>query len=223
MNVSEAIASRISCRAFLPTPVAAATVYAILDAARQAPSGGNLQPGYVDVLSGAPLAAFKAEMTRRFQAHPQGEPPDYDIYPKALGEPYRSRRFRCGEDLYATLDIAREDRAGRLSQFARNLQFFGAPVGLFFSIGRQMGIAQWGDLGIYLQSVMLLAREHSLHSCAQEYWALWPRSVAELLPLPPERTLYCGMALGYMDEQAPVNRLRTERAPLEASARFSGF
>lgn len=196
---------------------------AILDAARRAPSGGNLQPWHVYVLSGAPLREFVDRMSERWLKNPLGEGSEYDIYPKDLAEPYRSRRYQCGEDLYATLGIPREDKRARLTQLARNFRFFDAPVGLFFAIDRQMGIDQWMDIGIVQQSIMLLAREHGLHSCPQESWAIWHKSVAECLQMPPQLMLCNGMALGYMDESAPVNRLRTQRAGLEEFATLMGF
>ena len=223
MNVTEALATRMSCRAFLPTPVPEATVRAILDAARQAPSGGNLQPWRVYALAGAPLAELVATVRARMPTHPRGEEPEYDIYPRELWEPYRSRRFKCGEDLYATLGVTREDKLARLLQFARNYEFFGAPVGLFFCLDRRLGPPQWSDVGMYMQSVMLLAREHGLDTCAQEAWSVWHRTVGDYLGLPPELMLFSGMALGYRDESAPINRLRTERAPLEDVASLRGF
>jgi nitroreductase len=223
VNVSDAIDSRMSCRAFLSTPVDATTVRAILDGARRSPSGGNLQPWWVYALTGAPLAEFLQTVRSRMAAGVHGDGSEYDIYPAGLGEPYRSRRFKCAEDLYATIGVPREDKAARLRHFARNLEFFGAPVALFFCIDRSMGTPQWSDVGMYMQSVMLLAREHGLHTCAQEAWSLWFRTVGEFLHLPPERMLFSGMALGYRDEAHPINRLRTDRAPLEEFASLRGF
>jgi nitroreductase len=223
VNVSDALATRMSCRAFLPTPVPEATVRAILDAAKQSPSGGNLQPWRVYALSGEPLQEFIALIRGKLPTHPRGDGSEYDIYPTALWEPYRSRRFKCGEDMYATLGVARDDKFGRLLQFARNFEFFGAPVGLFFCLDRRMGPPQWSDVGMYMQSVMLLAREHGLHTCAQEAWSVWYRTVAEFLQLPAELMLFSGMALGCRDEAAPINRLRTDRAPLEELAELRGF
>jgi nitroreductase len=145
------------------------------------------------------------------------------VYPPNLHDPYRSRRFKCGEDLYALLGIPREDKPARLANFARNYELFGAPVALFFSIDRRMGQDQWADVGMFMQNIMLLARERGLHTCAQEAWAIWHKSVAEFLQLPADQMLFCGMALGYMDEQAPANKLRTERAKLEEFATLRGF
>ena len=223
MNVSEALATRMSCRAFLPTPVPEATVRAILDGARQSPSGGNLQPWRVYALSGGSLEEFVALIRAKLPTSPRGDGSEYDIYPTALWEPYRSRRFKCGEDMYASVGVTRDDKFGRLLQFARNFEFFGAPVGLFFCLDRRMGPPQWSDVGMYMQSVMLLAREHGLHTCAQEAWSVWYRTVAEFLQLPAELMLFAGMALGYRDEAAPINRLRTDRAPLEEFAELRGF
>jgi nitroreductase len=223
VNVTEALASRMSCRAFLPDAVPAATLRSILDAARQAPSGGNLQPWRVYALTGAPLAELLAAVRAKMPTHPRGDGSEYDIYPTALWEPYRSRRFKCGEDLYATIGVARDDKFGRLLQFARNFEFFGAPVGMFFCLDRRMGPPQWSDVGMYMQSVMLLAREHGLHTCAQEAWSVWYRTAGEFLHLPPELLLFAGMALGYRDPAAPINGLRTERAPLEEFAELRGF
>jgi nitroreductase len=224
VNVSEAVESRISCRAFLDTPVPEATVRAILDAARRTPSGGNLQPWIVYALAGEPLAHLKAKVRARVAADPRGDGShEYDIYPPGLGEPYRTRRFKAGEDLYATIGIARENKLARLLQLAKNYEFFGAPVGLFFYLDRSLGPPQWSDVGMYMQTVMLLAREHGLHTCPQEIWSLVPTTVAECLQAPPQLILFSGMALGHMDTTHPVNRLRTERAPLEEFATFRGF
>jgi len=223
MRVSQAIASRITTRAFLDRPVTGEVVRQILEAAKRAPSGGNLQPWHVWVLAGEPLARFKALIKEKVAASPRGEGTEYHIYPPELKEPYKARRFKCGEDMYATINIPREDKFGRLMNFARNFEFFGAPIGLFFAIDRQMQEGQWADLGMFMQSIMLLAREHGLHTCPQEAWAIWHKTVGEFVSIPPELMLFCGMGLGYMDETHPINRLRTERAALDEFATFVGI
>lgn len=223
MKVSEALKTRITCRAFLDTPVPEATVRAILEEAKYAPSGGNLQPWHVYALAGARLEEFLALVAERQKTTPFGEGSEYPIYPKDLKDPYKARRFKCGEDMYATVNIERADKAGRLRQFANNFRAFGAPVLLLLAIDRQMGIDQWADLGMFAQSVMLAAREHGLHTAPQEAWAVWHKTVAEFVNMPPELMLFCGIGLGYMDETAPINALRTDRAPLEEWATLSGF
>lgn len=222
MSVSQAVERRTSIRAFRPDPVSGDVVRTILEQAARAPSGGNLQPWRVYALAGAELAKFKALAAERM-AQGLDEAPEYDVYPANLGEPYRTRRFQAGEDLYATLGVAREDREGRLRQFAKNADFFGAPVGLFFCLDRRVGPPQWSDMGMYMQTVMLLATERGLSTCAQEYWSRFPRTVGEFLKLPDELMLFSGMAMGYADERQPINTLRTRRDPFEAFGEMRGF
>jgi len=223
MNVRDAVASRFSCRAFLPTPVPLATVRAILGRAARAPSGGNLQPWRVHALAGAPLEALKARIRPLAPDNPRGEGAEYQIYPEPLKEPYRKRSRDVGAELYAAVGIARGDRPGRYRQYARNFELFGAPVGLFLSIDRTMGPPQWADLGIFLQTVMLLARDEDLHTCPMEAWTFWHQTVSACLGLPPELMLFCGLALGHADPDAPVNGWRSTREGVEGFADFSGF
>lgn len=220
MNVYDAIARRYSARAFTDRPVPLSSVKKILTAASRAPSGGNCQPWYVDVLTGEALQKLVSAVGKRLT---QPDETEYPVYPPKLGEPYRTRRFECGEALYAAINIPREDRMARLRQFAKNTQLFGAPVGLFFSIDRNMGPNQWAHLGMYMQSIMLLAPEEGLDTCPQEAWSAWHTTISQHLGLPPERMFYCGMALGFADSEHPINQWRTERAPLDEVARFHGF
>lgn len=222
-SVTQAISSRRSVRAFLPRAVDRAVVAELLELAARAPSGGNLQPWHVDVLTGAPLDALKAAVRTSLAARPAGEGLEFTIYPSPLPEPWRSRRFASGEALHSAIGIPREDKTARLAQFARNFDAFGAPVALFFSIGRLFDRPQWAHLGMFLQNLMLLAEERGLATCPQEAWAAVHSTVAEHLALPANRILYCGMALGYPDEEAAINRWRTDRAPLEDFATFRGF
>ena len=219
MNVSEAVQRRMSVRAFKPDTPPAAVVRAILEGAARAPSGGNLQPWQVHALAGEPLA----QLLHAVANAPLQEEPEYAVYPPDLWEPYRTRRFRNAEQLYASIGIPREDKAARLRQMAKNAEFFGAPVGIFLSVDRRMGPPQWADLGIYLQTVMLLATEQGLDTCAQEFWAFRSQPVARLLELPPERMLFAGIALGWRDESAPINQWRTERDPFDRWAEMRGF
>lgn len=222
MDVREAVISRRSVRGFLPKAVDAAIVRDVVETAARAASGGNLQPWHVDVVGGERLDALKALMRERMMAAPKGEPVEYDIYPKELPEPHKGYRYAVGEGLYGALGIPREDKMARMMWFARNFQFFGAPLALFCSVDKRMGPPQWSDLGMYMASVMLLLRGAGLDSCAQECWAIYPETIRGFIGIPPERMLFCGMAIGYSDESDPANALRTERAPLADWASFHG-
>jgi nitroreductase len=221
MDVTEAVARRMSVRAFKPDPVSADVVRELLEAAKRSPSGGNLQPWRVHAISGEPLQALIAKA--KTLAFTGAEAMEYDIYPKDLWAPLKGRRFQCGEDMYAILDIPREDKAGRLKWFARNVEFFGAPVGLFFTLDRRCGPPQWSDVGMFMQTFMLLAVERGLGTCAQEFWATLPKTVGEAIGLDADHMLFSGMSLGYPDEAKPINTLKTRREPFDAFADLIGF
>ena len=218
MSVSEAVASRRSVRAFTDEPVDRAVLEKVLETAQRSASGGNLQPWRVYVLGDEAMALLRAKVAQRLDGDgPPAPPVEYDIYPPSLWSPYRERRFANGEQLYAALEIPRDDKPARLGQFAKNWDFFGAPVGLMLYVDRGMGRPQWGDLGIWLQSVMLLLREAGLDSCPQEAWSAQHDLVAEVVRPPEELILWSGLAIGYADESAPVNGWRSDRAPLSES------
>ena len=218
MDVAEAVRRRMSVRAFKPDPVPGDLVRALLEAAALAPSGGNLQPWRVYALAGASLAEFKALVA----ASPM-EAPEYEVYPPNLWDPLRTRRYVCGEDLYASIGIGRDARPGRFRQLAKNTEFFGAPVGLFFCLDRKVGPPQWSDVGMYMQTFMLLAVEQGLATCAQEFWARYPKTVAKFIGLPDDHMLFSGMALGYADESQPINQWRTRRDPFDVWGELRGF
>jgi len=224
MNVREALAARISTRAYLDTAVSEAQVRELLTLAARAPSGGNLQPWQVNVVTGAARQRV-IDAVKAIQAeHPFGEPElEYQIYPKPIIDPWRARRFACGEAVYAAMDIPREDKMARLGHVARNFEFFGAPVGLFVSIHKDMQPGQWSDLGMFIQSFLLAATEAGLGSCAQEAWSIYPKTVKTAAGIPDDFTLFCGIALGHADPDAPVNKTRTERADVDEFASFAGF
>lgn len=219
MNVTEALKARISVRAFKPDPLPAAVVREILDVARYAPSGGNLQPWKVIAVAGAERDAVVALA----KANLPGEEGDRPVYPANLWEPYRSRRFKVGEDMYALLGIPRDNKPARLMHLAQNFEFFGAPVGLFFIIDRRMGHGQWAHLGMFMQSVALAALERGVQSCMQEAWARMRAPLHAHFRLDQNDMVYCGMALGHADMSKPVNSLRSDRAPLDDIAEFRGF
>ena len=216
MRVSEAVAERKSIRAFLDTPVDHQVLADLLTKAARAPSGGNVQPWRVYVVNGPAMARF-----RDFRDTVKTvETPAYEIYPQGLTEPYRSSRFKVGEDMYKLLGIPREDLSARIRRLMENYNFFGAPAAIFCFIDKQMGPPQWSDLGMFLQTFMLLATEAGLDTCAQEAWAARPNSVAEFVGAPPEQLLFCGVAIGYKDPAAAVNTLISDREPLANFATF---
>jgi nitroreductase len=224
MDVRDAVATRYSCRAFLPTPIPEQTVRDIVALAARAPSAGNMQPWRVYALAGARVEALKAQLAPRMATElPRGEGTDYTIYPAPLDEPYKSRRFTVGELLYKTIGIPREDKAGRYRQYARNYVFFGAPVALFFAREKSHGPAQWADIGGYLQTVALVARGYGLHTCPQQAWVSFHKTVRSFLDLPDNLMIYSGMALGHEDPDAAINRWRSPRESVDTFATFSGF
>ena len=223
MLVSEAVATRRSVRGFLPDAVDSAIIRRVLERASRAPSGGNIQPWHIDIVAGERLDELKTLMLTKVQEQPGGEGTEYDIYPKILTEPYTAYRFQVGEDLYGALGIPRESKRERMMWFARNFQFFGAPVALFCSVAKTMGPPQWSDLGMYLQTVMLLLREEGLDSCPQECWAIYPQTIRAFIGIPDERMLFTGMAIGFKDKADPANTLEARRAPLADFASFHGL
>jgi len=224
MDVLEAVSSRYSCRAFLPTPIPEQTVRDIVERAARAPSAGNMQPWRVYAIAGKRVEDLKAALAPRMETElPTGEGTDYTIYPEPLTEPYRERRFTVGELLYRSIKVSREDKSARYRQYARNYQFFGAPVALFFAREKAHGPAQWADIGGFLQTVALLARGYGLHTCPQQAWVSFHRTVRAFLRLPDNLMIYSGMALGYEDRAAPINSWRSPRAVMDAFASFEGF
>lgn len=219
MKVTDAVKRRMSARAFRPDPVDGETVRDLLEAAARSPSGGNVQPWNVHAVTGEPLA----ELLAMVREHGPDAAPGYQIYPENLWEPHRSRRYQIGEAMYNTLGIAREDKKGRLTQLARNAELFGAPVGIFVFVDRRMGSPQWSDLGMYLQTLMLLAVERGLDTCAQEYWAMYSQKIERFFNTPEEQMLFCAVALGKRDESAPINTLSAPRAPFDEWASLRGF
>lgn len=222
-SVSHAIQTRRSVRAFLPDPVPESTVREILEIASRSASGGNLQPWKVSVLAGAARDALVDAVADRMKETPFGEGPEYDIYPPDLEQPYRGRRGKVAADMYALVGIERDDSEARARQMGRNFAFFDAPVGMFISIDRNMGPPQYSDLGIFLQSIMLLARERGLHTCPQEAWSLWGKSIREFTGIPQEELIFCGVSLGYATPEAAINQLYTDRASVDDFASFKGF
>jgi len=220
MEVLDAIRNRRSTRAFLDTPVDEAELRAILEVARWAPSGGNCQPWRVYALSGASMTRFCTELAAAAAENPLGEETEFPMYPSGIKEPYRTRRFECGEALYRSIGIPREDRRARILQMAKNYEFFGAPAAFFFAIDRQMGPGQWAHLGMLMQTIALVAEDRGLATCMQEAWMMRHTLIRRFFAIPDELQFYCGMAVGHADPDAPINSWRTERATVDEIASF---
>lgn len=223
MDVTEAVKQRISTRAFRDTPIPESDIRAWLEAAQRAPSGGNLQPWRVIVLAGQARQEVIDLAATVLAQSPGGEPTDRPIYPDHITDAQNQRRFRVGEMMYEELGIPRDDKAGRRRWFARNFRFFDAPVAVFFILDERVGHGQWAHTGMFMQTLTLLAEERGWGTCMQECWGILRPSLKTHLGLAPEEMVYCGMALGHPDPEAPVNRLYTERAGLEEFADLRGF
>ena len=216
MNVTDAVLSRSSIRSFLNKPVSDELLKALLEKSSRAASGGNLQPWKIFVINNSSMKDFLDFQ----EGWTEPEVPAYDIYPPKLKEPYRTSRFELGEQMYELLGIGREDKDARITQVMKNFKFFGAPCAFFCFVDRQMGPPQWSDLGMFLQTFMLLAKEAGLDTCAQEAWSMKHDSVSKFVKAEDSDILFCGMAIGYRDESALVNSLKSERRPLKEWAKF---
>lgn len=217
---AEALTTRRSVRAFLPQPVQKETVAKILELAKYAPNGSNIQPWHVFVVQGAARDKICAEILAADAADAPGHEEEYQYYPTDWFEPYIGRRRALGKGLYALAHVAKGDVPAMKRQQARNYAFFDAPVGLFFTLDKRMAYGAWIDMGTFLQSVMLATRGEGLHSCPQQSFSKYHRIVRHHVPIPEDHILVCGMAMGYADTDAEVNLLVPERAPLDDFATF---
>jgi nitroreductase len=226
--VDHAIASRRSVRGFLPTPVPLSTVEEILAVASRAPSGTNIQPWKVHVLTGAARARFCAmimaahdeEYERRKRGEPALHKEEYGYYPVEWFEPYLGRRRKLGWELYGLLGIGKKDYDKMHLQHGRNYTFFDAPVGMIFSIDRRMLQGSWLDYGMFLQNIMVAARGRGLDTCPQQAFAHFHALIGDFLKLPSGDMVVCGMALGHEDKSVVANQLTTERGAVGEFATF---
>ena len=223
MNVSEAVATRRTVRAFLDKPVDQAVLRRVLEKAQQSPSGGNTQPWNATVITGEPLAKLLADVAAILPEGPARHKPEYNIYPPELDGPYAERRKSVGEAMYAALEIPRDNKMGRLAWFAKNFQAFGAPVLMLIHTPRYMGPPQWSDIGMWLQTVCLLLREEGLDSCPQEAWAIYQEQIRAVVNIPDDHIFFCGLGVGWRDPAEAVNNFAVPRAPLDEVVRWEGF
>lgn len=222
MKVDAALLSRRSVRKFLPEPVPEDLVRRLLSVAARAPSGTNMQPWGAYVTTGHTKERLYQAVIGAVQngATPQ---PEYPYYPERFREPYVSRRRKVGYDLYGLLGIAKGDKEGMARQFRRNFRFFDAPVGIIFTLDKDLALGSWLDHGIFLGCFMAAARGEGLDTCPQAVWVDYHRAIRTVLPIPDGEAIVCGMALGYADERAPENALQTAREPIDGWARFFGW
>jgi nitroreductase len=218
MDVYKAVASRRAVRGFTDQPVSREVIERVLTAAASSPSGSNIQPWNIYVVTGAPLAELKKLATERVAAGDAWDEPEFEMYPPDMKSPYAERRAAFGKDRYSALGVTRDDWEARQRAAIANWDCFGAPAALFCYIDRDMGPAQWADVGMYLQTVMLLLRAEGLDSCPQMAWAKVHETVGQVLSPPEDQILYCGMSIGYEDETVPY--VRTGRAPLDETVTF---
>ena len=220
--VDQAIRTRRAIRAFLPTPVPRATIEEILEVSSRAPSGTNTQPWHVTVLTGAARRRLSDAVRAAYDDPEQRKQhsEEYAYYPLTWVEPYLARRRKIGWGLYGLLGIGRDDKARMHEQHGRNYAFFDAPVGMIFTIDRVMEQGSWLDYGTFLQNIMIAARARGLDTCPQQAFTQFHRVIKDVLGLPEDQMVVCGMSLGYADMSKVENSLVTEREPVSGFARF---
>ena len=220
--VDAAIISRRSIRAFLPQMVAREDIEKILEVAARAPSGTNTQPWKVYVLTAGIKDRLSSEIAQAFTDvnATQEYVEEYSYYPRQWVSPYIERRRKVGWDLYALLGLTRDNKAGMQEQHGRNYAFFDAPVGLMFTIDRIMEQGSWLDYGMFLQNIMIAARGRGLDTCPQAAFTQYHKIISNVLELPDNEMVVCGMSLGYADLSKVENTLQTERDPIVKFVKF---
>jgi nitroreductase len=222
MHIDEALRARKSVRAFKPDPVSLELVREILDLASRAPSGTNIQPWKVHVVAGETRQRLEAEVLAHRETNPADASAEFPRTSKRK-EPYTSRMRKLGKDMYSLIGIPKGDQAANWAQWGRNYKFFDAPVGLIFTIDKDLDAMSFLDIGMFIQSLMLVAKARGLDTCAQGAWNNYWSATRRVLNVPEDEYIICGVSLGYEDETSPVNTLVSEREPLETFATFHGF
>tara|TARA_X000000368_G_scaffold239269_1_gene188905 strand:+ start:1386 stop:2051 length:666 start_codon:yes stop_codon:yes gene_type:complete len=219
MNIKEAIEKRFSVRAFTKEVPDIETIKAILKTAGTAPSGGNIQPWKVYVLTENAINELSKKTLYNFDNGVQ-EDIEYDIYPKPLADEYKKRRYECGADMYNALAIGKDDLDSRFKQIRENYNFFGAPLGMIITIDKSFGKNGWGHVGMFLENLWLSAIDYGLGICLQESWSIYPKTVKEVTKHPDNEIVWCGVAVGYEDSSNPINQYRTKREDLDSFVKF---
>ena len=219
MNIKQLIESRYSVRSFLDKDVGFEKVKSILDTANSAPSGGNIQPWKVYVLGNNSKNELVTQALNNYDTGVQ-EDIEYEIYPKPLAEEYKKRRSQCAADMYDALSIARDDIDTRLKQVRENFKFFGAPIGMIVTIDKSFAQNGWGHVGMFLQNLWLTAIDEGLGVCLQESWSIYPKTVKKVIDCPDNEMIWCGIAMGYPNNEDPINNYRTSRDSIDSFASF---
>lgn len=219
MNLNELIKSRYSVRSFTDDTVDIETIREILEISSNAPSGGNIQPWKVYVVTGSTKEKLIKKVLNNFDNGVQ-EKIEYDIYPNPLNEEYKRRRSECARDMYTALSIKQDDTELRLSQIRENFKFFGAPVGMIVTIDSAFAENGWGHVGMFIQNICLSAVDNDMGTCLQESWSIYPETVKDFLNIPDNEVVWCGIALGYPNKEHPINNYRTSRESIEKFVTF---
>ena len=221
--VDEVIKRRFANRAFTDDPVTRRTVEEILEVARFAPSGANIQPWRVYVLGGAEKAKVSRALLQTHHEARDQYVSEYRYYASELPEPYLSRRDQFGRLFYGSLGIAQADLVARAGQTSKNYGFFGAPVGLIIAIDRRLQVGSWLDLGMFVQNVMIAAGARGLHSCPQETFSKYHAVLRKHLPIPDVEIVVCGMSIGIAEEASASAGSLMPKVPVNEFAKFIGF
>jgi nitroreductase len=220
--IDDALRARRSVRAFKPDPVPHDLIVELLQLASLAPSGTNIQPWKVHVVAGEARQRLEREVLAHRETQPLDDRAEFPRQSKRK-EPYVSRMRKLGKDMYGLIGIPKGDQAANWAQWSRNYKFFDAPVGLIFTIDKELDAMSYLDVGLFMQSLMLAAKARGLDTCAQGAWNAYWTATRRVLAIPEDEYIICGISLGYADEAAPVNALVAEREPLERFVTFHGF
>ena len=219
MNLKEIIRSRYSVRSFTDESIDIETIKEILEISSFAPSGGNIQPWKIYVASNNAKEKLVEKALANYDTGVQ-EKAEYQIYPNPLDDKYKKRRSECAKDMYTALSIKQDDIKSRLSQIRENFKFFGAPVGMIVTIDKAFAENGWGHVGMFIQNICLSTVERGMGTCLQESWSIYPETVKDILNIPDDEVVWCGIALGYPNKEHPINNYRTSRESIEKFVTF---
>ena len=219
MNLKDIIKSRYSVRSFTKKNVDIEIIKEMLQISKCAPSGGNIQPWKVYVVTGNTKERLIERALSNYDNGVQ-EKIEYEIYPNPLDEEYKKRRSECAKDMYAALSIEQDDIESRLTQIRENFKFFGAPVGMIITIDKAFAVNGWGHVGMFIQNICLSAIDNDMGTCLQESWSIYPETVKDVLNIPDNEVVWCGIALGYPNLEHPINNYRTSRESIDKFVTF---